>query len=91
MLLPACLPPLLLLRLLANPLWPCRYLQLLTSSNQPFSFHQRDLAEAATKAARREAAHDPNKFQVSYNMFLHTWYAVSNSMKYHNVLVVHNV
>lgn len=42
----------------------CRYLQLLASQQQPFSFQQEEAEAAAAKAAKRAAAHDPNRFQV---------------------------
>jgi hypothetical protein len=44
----------------------CRYLQLLASQQQPFTFAQEDAEAAAAKASKRAAALDPNRFQVGY-------------------------
>ena len=46
------------------PLSVPRYLQLLASQQQPFSFTQDEAEVAAAKAARRAAALDANRFQV---------------------------
>lgn len=42
-----------------------RYKELLASHECPFSFYERDKEAAAAKTARRAAAKDPNRFQVS--------------------------
>lgn len=53
-----------------------RYLQLLASQQQPFSFAEEDAQAAAMKAAQRAAAHDPNRFQVCISVSLVSLFVV---------------